>query len=66
LGRLTPAAAAARNEFAGPCPAHREADETATDRLEAVDTPGIPDEFEANAESSKDPGRSLSMTGGGQ
>jgi len=26
----------------------------------------LPDEFEANAESTKDPGRSLSMTGGGQ
>ena len=32
-----------------------------------MDMPGIsPHEFDANAESAKDPGRSLSMTGGGQ
>ena len=32
-----------------------------------MDMPGIsPDEFDANAESAKDPGRSVSMTGGGQ
>jgi hypothetical protein len=44
----------------GPCPGHRQADETATDRRLAVDMPSIfPDEFEANAESPEGPGPCL-------
>ena len=34
VGHLTPAAAATQKGSAGPCPAHRQADQTATDRLE--------------------------------
>jgi hypothetical protein len=67
-GHLTPGAAATQKGSAGPCPTHRPADQTATNRLETSHGHArhFPDEFDTDAESTRDPGRSLSMTGGGQ